>query len=123
MRNTLVAALLVLGSAASAEGEHHHGHAMPAAQSSDTAATKAFRDADMRMHQDMAITYANDVDIDFLRGMIPHHAGAIAMAKITLTHSKDPEVRKLADEIVKAQETEIVQMQAMLKLREAAGGR
>ncbi|MBB3901499.1 uncharacterized protein (DUF305 family) [Methylobacterium brachythecii] len=115
-----MATFLILASAASAEGEHHHGHTMPAAQDSDTAATEAFREADTRMHRDMAIAYSNDVDVDFLRGMIPHHAGAIAMAKIVLAHSKDSEVRKLAEEIVRAQVGETEQMQAMLKQREGA---
>ncbi|MCE4225465.1 DUF305 domain-containing protein [Methylobacterium sp. C25] len=124
MRNILVVAILMLGSAASAEGEHHHGHAMSeAVRATDTAATKAFKEADTRMHQDMAISYSNDVDVDFLRGMVPHHAGAIAMAKVALAHSKDPEVRRLAEEIVKAQVDEIAQMQAMLKQRESARNR
>ena len=94
----------------------HAGHgAMNAAQIPDTPATKALRDASARMHRAMDIRYANDIDVDFARSMIPHHQGAIEMAKVALEHAKEPETRKLAEEIIKAQETEIAQMRAFLK--------
>ncbi|KQQ31711.1 hypothetical protein ASF53_03205 [Methylobacterium sp. Leaf123] len=128
MSKTIPAVLVacILGSAAFAQDpHHHHGHGQPEAKAAagDSAATKAFRDADARMHRDMDIRYTNDVDLDFVRGMIPHHRGAIDMAKIALEHSKDPEIRKLAEDIVKAQDTEIAQMEAFLKRKQAAGPR
>lgn len=98
----------------------HAGHgAMNAAQTPDMPATKALRDASARMHRAMDIRYANDIDVDFARSMIPHHQGAIEMAKVALEHAKEPETRKLAEEIIKAQETEIAQMRAFLKRKGA----
>ena len=117
-----LAALLaagVLAGSVLAESSHHHGHD-DHARSGDTPATTEFRAVDARMHREMDIRYTNDVDADFVRAMIPHHRGAIAMARIALDHSKDPEIRRLAEDIVRAQDGEIAQMEAFLKRKEAA---
>ena len=75
----------------------------------------AFHGINMKMHGAMDIAFTGNADVDFVKGMIPHHAGAIDMAKTVLAFGKDPEVRKLAEEIVKAQEGEIALMQGWLK--------
>ncbi|MFN7000650.1 MAG: DUF305 domain-containing protein [Elioraea tepidiphila] len=77
--------------------------------------SQAFARAMDKMHRDMAIEYSGNADRDFVAGMIPHHQGAIDMGRIVLEHGKDEEVRKLAQEIIAAQEKEIAQMRAMLQ--------
>jgi uncharacterized protein (DUF305 family) len=78
-------------------------------------ADDAFKAAMMKMHQGMMVSYSGNADVDFVESMIPHHQGAIDMAKIELQYGKDPEMKKLAGQIVQARETEIRQMQAWLQ--------
>lgn len=94
------------------KGMDHSKMSMPTGGSPST---KAFEDENAKMHKDMAIQYSGDTDADFVRSMIPHHQGAIDMAKVELAHGKDPEIRKLAEAVIKAQEAEIAEMQAWLK--------
>ena len=74
----------------------------------------AFAEANAKMHKDMMVKMTGNADVDFVRGMIPHHQGAIDMAKIELKYGKDPDIRKLAEAVIKAQEAEIAEMNAWL---------
>ncbi len=111
---TLSLALLLLPPASMAVAQEMKGmdHS---SKHTDSASTKAFEDANAKMHKTMTIPYSGNADADFVRSMIPHHQGAIDMAKVELAHGKDPQLRKLAEEIIKAQEAEIANMQAWLK--------
>lgn len=88
--------------------------AMSGAQPDDTPATTAYREAMADMHANMEVAYTGNADADFMRGMIPHHQGAIDMARIVLEHGSDPEVRTLAEEVIAAQEAEIEMMEGWL---------
>jgi uncharacterized protein (DUF305 family) len=59
-----------------------------------------------------------DPDRDFVTMMIPHHQGAIDMAKALLLYGKDPQMRRLAQEIITDQQSEIELMQLWLKQRD-----
>ncbi len=114
IRSAAFALFVVLAAAPLAGAQHqHHRPAAPAA-APETASTRAYRAASDRMHKDMDIAYTGDADRDFVAGMIPHHQGAIDVARIVLAHGKDPEIRKLAAEIIAAQEKEIAWMKAWL---------
>lgn len=85
---------------------------MPGAN--DTPSTKAFKMAMMHAMQTMP-TFSGDADVDFMKHMRPHHQAAIDMAKVVLANGKDPDTKKLAQDIITAQEKEIATIDAWLK--------
>ena len=73
-----------------------------------------------KMHMAMsAVTRSGSSDVDFVRLMLPHHQAAIDMAKTQLLYGKDPQMRRLAQEIITDQQLEIELMQRWLKQRES----
>lgn len=82
------------------------------APSSEAAA--AFEAVNAKMHNNMAMEMTGDADVDFMMSMIPHHQGAIDMANVLLKFGKDPVTRKLAEDIIKAQQSEIAMMKDWL---------
>jgi hypothetical protein len=69
-----------------------------------------------KMHMAMgAIKRSGNSDVDFVRLMLPHHQAAIDMAKTQLLYGKDAQMRRLAQEIITDQQSEIELMQGWLK--------
>lgn len=92
-----------------------HGSMQVSESKGDTGpSSKAFAAANAKMHEGMDITFTGNTDADFVRGMIAHHQGAIDMAKIELEYGKDARLRKLAEDIISAQEAEIRMMKEWL---------
>ncbi|GHC65718.1 CopM family metallochaperone [Limoniibacter endophyticus] len=117
--NKLVLVLLLSVSSGLAFAQDHAGHGGHQAAPAESPSTAQYKAQMDRMHKAMmGIDYTGDADIDFARGMIPHHQAAIDMARTVLEHGRDPEIRKLAEEIVAAQEAEIAQLEAWLKAHE-----
>ena len=81
----------------------------------DPPSTKDFKAADMKMMHNMHVPYTGNPDVDFRTHMIPHHQGAVEMAKVALKHAKDPETKRMAQKIIDDQEKEIAEMQVWLK--------
>ena len=116
-RSVILASLLLVAAIGPAAAQAPHGHHGSAPSKADAPSTRDFKAADAKMMKDMAVPYTGDPDVDFRAHMIPHHEGAIAMARVALAHAKDPDSKVLAETIIKDQEREIAEMRAWLKAR------
>jgi hypothetical protein len=71
----------------------------------------AENDAAMKMMMnDMAVKPTGNVDVDFVAMMVPHHQGAIDMAVAVLRYGRNPQIRRMAQEIIVTQQQEIAAM-------------
>ena len=71
-----------------------------------------------KMHEPMTEGMRHrDPDVAFVLGMIPHHQGAIDMARVQLEHGVDPENRAFAEHVIAEQEQELAQMRRWLQQR------
>jgi uncharacterized protein (DUF305 family) len=111
LRSCLLGITLLL-TAPSGFAQSMQGMPMGTPSPHEPASTKGYRDAMAKMDQGMAITYSGNADKDFVAGMIPHHQGAIDMAKVELQYGKDPQLRKLAGDVIAAQQKEIAFMES-----------
>ena len=95
---------------------HHAAGADAAPSTGERSRFEADMDVGMaRMMGDMHRPgYSGNPDRDFLAMMIPHHEGAVDMARLVLIHGRDPLVRQLAEEIIASQTVEIAGMRARM---------
>jgi len=77
-------------------------------------ADKAFMTSMRTMMKNMSVKRTGKPDKDFVLMMMPHHQGAIDMAKVELQYGSDPQLRQLASDFVAAQEKEIAEMKDWL---------
>jgi uncharacterized protein (DUF305 family) len=114
----------VLLAAVPAVAQHAHEHQsdarpLPAQAKADPSYLRFAREMDAgmgTMMKDMhAPGYTGNPDIDFLAMMIPHHEGAVEMARLVLVHGRDPATRRLAEDIIASQTVEIEGMKRRLE--------
>ncbi len=115
-----------------AHEQHHTGHAeqghtghqarsgrtLPNTSPEYAESVRALENANERMHHAMALAPSGDADRDFAAGMLAHHEGAVEMAQVELRYGRDPDMRRLAEAIIAAQEQEIAMMRDWLAARE-----
>ena len=106
---------IAISNYAQANEQPHQAH-MNMQMSTGSAMQQELMQGMNQMNQDMmAAAQYKDPDVAFAAGMLPHHIGAVKMAEVELKYGKDPEMRKLAEDIINAQQAEIEQMQKWLK--------
>ena len=106
---------IAISNYAQANEQPHQAH-MNMQMSTGSAMQQELMQGMDQMNQDMmAAAQYKDPDVAFAAGILPHHIGAVKMAEVELKYGKDPEMRKLAEDIINAQQAEIEQMQKWLK--------
>ena len=86
-----------------------------AQQGMSSPSSKGYMDAMSKMQTTMPKEPTGDADKDFVRMMIPHHGGAIDMANVELRYGTDPELKKMAEKMIKDQKEEIAKLEKWLQ--------
>jgi uncharacterized protein (DUF305 family) len=87
-------------------------------QSAQSEATRGYMAAMEKMDRPMMeAAQDSDPDAAFVKAMIPHHQGAIDMARVVLQHGKDEQAKKWANDVIREQQRELAEMQEWLKKR------
>jgi Domain of unknown function (DUF305) len=114
----LALACTLVAQGACSHPDHSGIHPPAAAISGEPQGFAREMDAGMKtMMTDMhAPGYTGNPDVDFLAMMIPHHEGAVEMARLVLVYGKDPLTRRLAEEIIASQTAEVAAMRERLAI-------
>ncbi|MBA3448306.1 MAG: DUF305 domain-containing protein [Pseudaminobacter sp.] len=84
----------------------------------DSPATAEYQETTSKMREEMVDGIRHpDPDVAFVLGMIPHHQGAVDMARVQLKYGDDPENRAFAEHVILEQEQEITRMRGWLQQR------
>jgi uncharacterized protein (DUF305 family) len=92
----------------------HAENTLPHTEPAAGDVTDFYAEPRMAMHKAMNVEPTGNADVDFAANMLPHHQGAVDMAKVELEHGTDPELRKLAQDIIDSQQKEIAFMKEWL---------
>ena len=123
MRRIVALTLMLVASIsgiALAQNHHHDANSGRINSANATFASQMMQAMDRMDSAMMAAKPTNDPDRDFAAMMIPHHQGAIDMAKVELIYGRDPVLRRLAEGIIVEQQQEIELMQRSLHERSAS---
>src|SRR5690349_12773498 len=126
MSKRLLSIILLAAVPAVAQDAHRHESggsaptATPRAQpGADPSYSRFTRQMNAGMSTMMSAMHApgpsGSPDVDFLAMMIPHHEGAVEMARLELIHGRDPATRRLAEDIIANQTVEIEGMKRRLE--------
>jgi uncharacterized protein (DUF305 family) len=111
MHGPMMRGAMMQGGMQGMHGGGQHGGGQSMQPKGDTGPSSlAFHGINMKMHGAMDIAYTGNADVDFVKGMIPHHQGAIDMAVLELRYGKNEQLRRIAQEIIVGQMQEIAAM-------------
>lgn len=119
MRIRIIAvAAIFLAVSISASGDEHKHKKSTVKYGPEFRVFKRGMDSGMKkmMNNMHSAGYTGNPDVDFLSMMIPHHEGAIEMARLELIYGNDPLVRKLAEDIIAGQRSEVESMRLRLRI-------
>ena len=112
---SIMAGVVLLATCVQAQVPHHHVDSTPLSQGEAPSFEQMMTESMTRMDRDMSIAHTGDPDRDFAAMMIPHHQGAIDMAKAELQFGRNPVLRRLAEGIIVEQQQEIELMRRELR--------
>ena len=119
MKTTWYLAVLAILMSAAAVGGPPQGPDLRSDKATASSDWSQLEESMAKMHVAMrSVERSRNSDVNFVRLMLPHHQAAIDMARTQLMYGKDPEMRRLAQEIITDQQSEILVMQLWLKQRD-----